>query len=271
MNKTWSYLNLLSAMLVLAVNGISQSGMWPYPAVGEISRKYDTLFTPAGYAFAIWGLIFIGLLAFAIYGIYRSSRYDRDNEFIARSAPWFIGANLLNAAWVVVFTREWIGMSLLVIVGLLACLAAIIRRLNMERWDAPIGTIAFVWWPICFYSGWVSVAVIANAALYLEYLGWDGWGIGPVQWALALVLVAFALNVFMVLSRNMREFALVGIWALAAIAFRHQESSGPLFYVPLAGAALLLLLVGWHGYRNRRTNPMRKFQERFTHDDPEKS
>ena len=270
MKKTWAFLNLISVIIVLAVNGVSQTDLWPYPAVGEMSEKYDTLFTPAGYAFSIWGLIFLGALAFAVYSIYRSTRYDRDNEFIALSAPWFIGANILNALWVLVFTREWIGISLVLIVGLLVCLVAIIRRLNMERWDAPIGTIAFVWWPICLYSGWISVAVIANVAIFLVYMGWDGWGIGPVNWTLALILVAFALNIFMVLSRNMREFAAVGIWALAAIAFRHQDSQGPLFYFPLAGAAFLLLLIGWHGYRNRATNPLLKLRERFTHSDPEK-
>lgn len=269
MNKTWSYLNLLSVLIVLLVNGISQTGIWPYPTVGEISRKYDTLFTPAGYAFAIWGLIFIGLLGFAIYSIYRSYRYDRDNEFIGRSAPWFIGANLLNAAWVVVFTKVWIGISVLLIFGLLGCLILIIRRLHMERWDAPIGTIAFVWWPICLYSGWVSVAALANSALYLQFVQWDGWGIRPESWTLALVLVAIALNVFMVLSRNMREFALVGAWALAAIALRHWGTTGPLCYVPLAGAAWLILLAGWHGYKNRSTNPMTKLRERFTHSDLE--
>ncbi|MBC2838514.1 tryptophan-rich sensory protein [Robiginitalea sp. SC105] len=265
MDKTLSYLNLLSVFLVLGVNGASQSGAWPYPTVGEISRKFDTLFTPAGYAFSIWGLIFLGLLGFAGYSIYRSHRYSQGNEYIARSAPWFIGANILNAAWVVVFTREWIGTSLLIMFALLACLIAIIRRLNMERWDAPIGTIAYVWWPICLYSSWISVAAIANAALYLNYMGWDGWGLGAINWTVALILVAIALNVFMVLSRNMREFALVGAWALLAIAVRHREASGFLLYTPLAGTALLGILAAWHGFRNRATNPMEKFRQRFTH------
>lgn len=267
-NKAWSFLNLFSVFVVLAFNWASQAGRLGRATVGAISRKYDTLFTPSGYAFSIWGLIFLALIAFAGYGIYRSFRYDQGNDFIRDSAPWFIGANLMNAGWVIAFTQEWIGTSLVLIFALLACLILIIRKLRMERWDAPIGTIAFVWWPICLYSGWISVAAIANAALYLKFLGWTGGeSLGPATWTVAMVLVAIALNIFMVLSRNMREFALVGVWALIAIAVRHQDTSGLLYYTPLAGAVLLVIVVSWHGYRNRATNPLLKFRQRFAPSD----
>jgi len=47
----------------------------------------------------------------------------------------------------------------------------------MELWDAPISVIAFLWWPFVFYSGWVTVASIANVSSYLVKIGWDGFGI----------------------------------------------------------------------------------------------
>ena len=59
----------------------------------------------------------------------------------------------------------------------------LVIRLNMERWDAPFPIIAFVWWPICIYSGWIAVATIANATTVLYDAGWNGFGISPrYQW-----------------------------------------------------------------------------------------
>ena len=264
MDKIYSGLNLLSVLIAIGVNAASQSRLWDLPTVGEISGRYPTLITPAGYAFSIWGAIFLGLLAIGAYGVYRAFRYSDNNGWIARTVPWFCGANLFNALWVWVFSHEMLGLSVAVIFALLACLIALIRVLDMERWDAPIGTIAFLWWPICLYSGWISIAVIANVAVWLSASGWSGWGdVGPADWTLAMIGVAIALNWFMVFSRNMREFALVGAWALAAIAMRHLNSPAPLFYVPMVGTILLVGLAVWHGWRNRATNPLVKLRQRF--------
>ena len=263
MNRAYPFINLLSVLLAILVNYASQAGMLDAPTVGSISRRYDTLFTPAPYAFAIWGIIFLGLLAFSGYGIYRVYRYRCGNAFIRQSAPWFVLANLLNAVWVLAFTRDFIGWSFAIILGLLACLVAIIRKLDMERWDAPIGIIAFVWWPICLYSGWVAVAALANGAVYLNSLGWEGGPLSPESWTLILILLAAGLNAYLVINRNMREFGAVGIWALAAIGMRHQEDNQTLFLAAMLSAAALLLLIAWHGYRNRATNPFIKLMQRL--------
>ncbi|MEP3378966.1 MAG: tryptophan-rich sensory protein, partial [Maribacter dokdonensis] len=60
MKKKLSILNLVSVVLVIAVNYISQAFSLNDTTIGEMSRRYDNLFTPAGYAFAIWGIIFLG-------------------------------------------------------------------------------------------------------------------------------------------------------------------------------------------------------------------
>ena len=59
MKKKLALLNLLSVILVIAVNYISQAIRINETTIGEVSNKYFNLFTPAGYAFAIWGLIFL--------------------------------------------------------------------------------------------------------------------------------------------------------------------------------------------------------------------
>ena len=264
MKTGWAVLNLISVLLVLGVNYASQMELWGAPTIGAISNEIDPLITPANYAFAIWGIIFLGLLAFSAYGIYRFIRYREGNDFIIRSSPWFILANSCNALWVFVFTQEWFGLSVLVMLVLLVSLIQIIRVLNMERWDAPIGIIAFIWWPICLYSGWIAVATIVNVALFLKSTGWEGDPLGPNDSTLLLILVATAINAYMVLSRNMREFAAVGIWALIAIGVRHDGSENLLNMAAWLSAAGLTVLVIWHGYRNRGTNPFLKLRQRLS-------
>ena len=136
----------------------------------------------------------------------------------------------------------------------------------MERWDAPITTIAFVWWPICIYSGWIAVATIANIAAYFSKLGWSGNPLSEISWTIIMIGIATLLNLLMVWKRNMREFAFVGVWALFAIYIRHKETLENIAYSALIGSILLLAAILVHGYKNRHTNPFEKLKERLTSD-----
>ena len=125
----------------------------------------------------------------------------------------------------------------------------------MELWDAPLKIIAFTWWPICLYSGWITVATIANIAAYLSKIGWDGGFLSEEIWTIIMILAATLINAIIIFKRNMREFALVGVWALFAIFVRHNGELNSVAYTALAGAIVLFLLAGYHGYKNRETNP----------------
>lgn len=129
----------------------------------------------------------------------------------------------------------------------------------MERWDAPMGIIAFSWWPICLYSGWITVATMANMALYLTQIGWKGGFLSEVQWTLALIVVATLINLVMIYKRSMREFAAVGVWALFANYMRHQGNLDILANTALACCSILLFAIVYHGYSNRKSNPFFKF------------
>ena len=56
-------LNITAFIAVLLVNYLSNTGMMNNTTIGEVSAQVNTLFTPAPYAFAIWGLIYLFLLA----------------------------------------------------------------------------------------------------------------------------------------------------------------------------------------------------------------
>lgn len=186
MQRKLSIINLLSVVLVIAVNYISQAVRINDTTIGELSRRYANLFTPASYAFAIWGLIFLGLLAYALFQI-KVVFFDRKElVFIEQTGYWFALANVLNAMWVIAFAYDYMGLTVIIITGILISLLKIIINTNMERWDAPKQIIAFAWWPICFYSGWITFATIANIALYLTKIGWNGAFLTEVQWTIVL-------------------------------------------------------------------------------------
>lgn len=258
MSRNLSVLNLLSVLLLIIVSYYSQAIEINNNTIGSVSDQYQNLFTPAGYAFSIWGLIYISLVAYCIFQLIKVFGDDKDSEYIDHTGPWFILANLCNTAWVIAWLYEETWLSVILIFAALVCLILIIVRTNMERWDAPLKIIAFVWWPICFYAGWITVAAITNVAAYLTKLGWRGGFFSETQWAVLMILVAVIINFLIVYRRNMREFAGVGVWALVAIFVRHNDGNSLVAYTALGGAILLFAYISYHGHINRKSNPMYK-------------
>ena len=264
MKKQLAILNLLSVVLVLTVNGLSQAQRWNDTTIGEMSARYENLFTPAGYAFSIWGVIFLGLVGYALFGIRRAFFSKKETPHLEQTGYWFAIANVLNASWVLAFIYDQIWLSVLIMLGILVSLLKIVLKTNMERWDAPIEIIAFVWWPICFYSGWIAVATIANISAFIISLGIEFSQLTQIILTMVLITIAVYLNNLMINLRNMREFAMVGAWALFAIFIRHNGTIPAIAYYALAGAIVLSVAAGLHGYRNRETNPVEKCKQRFS-------
>ena len=260
MKKNLAILNSISILAVIAINGIAGSTGIFGETVGSVSDKYNTLFTPAGYAFSIWGIIYLGLIVFAIFQNIRAFKNEADSEFILQIGPWMVLNSLANIAWIFAWLSEHIGLSLLLMLIILGTLIVMISRLNMERWDAPFPIIAFIWWPICIYSGWIAVATIANVSTFLVSIQWLAL-FSAINWTVIMILVAVVLNLLMIRFRNMREFAAVGVWALLAIALRHWDAIELIQWTALLGALVLFIALSVHAYINRSTSPHMKFRE----------
>jgi hypothetical protein len=254
MKKTYALVNSAIVVAVIYWNYWANSGGLSGKTVGELSNEYANYFTPAGYAFAIWGLIFLGLIVLVVNQLRLAFKGGKHSESILQIGPWLSLANLGNATWLWFWLTEQTGASVLTMLFILVCLIQVILRLNMERWDAPISVISLVWWPICAYAGWIAVATIANVAAWLAKLNWSG-GLSEIQWTVVMISVAGILNLVMIYTRSMREFALVGVWALLAIAARHWGEITLLQWVSLFWAALLTVAVFAHGMKYRKTNP----------------
>ena len=253
--QTLSILNILAVLFTIGINYYSQMYGINGNKVGEMSAKYSNLFTPAGYAFAIWGIVFIALFIFAGYQIYRTIIRKQTFDFISQTGIWFALATLFTGLWVVVWLYDYTLVSVLVMLVILFSLMKVVVNTNMELWRAPSKTIMFGWWPISIFAGWIAVATIANIAAYLSKIGWQGGLLSLTSWTIVMIAIATLLNITLIYTRGMREFGLVCIWALYAIYIRHQGSYQSIAIAALVGAALILVFVFAHAYINRRINP----------------
>ncbi len=256
MIKRLAVLNFLSVLAAISINFLAQTGRINGTTIGAISAKYSNLFTPADYAFSIWGLIYVSLVAFTVFMLHQAFTDGKYTAFIKNTSIWFIVANLGSGLWVIAWVYDYIGISVVLMFLILAKLLKIILNNDMETWDAPFKVIAFYWWPICLYSGWISIAAIANMAAWLTDTGWDGTLFSEVEWTLIMIGVAVIINLLIIYLRNMREFAAVGVWALTAIYIRHINEQELIANTALAAAIIILLYITYHGYINRKTNPM---------------
>lgn len=258
MKKTLQVGNGVALVITIVMNYLSSTGIFNGKTMADISAKYENYFTPAGYAFSIWGLIYLMLLGFAIYQGRSLFKQAEEDNTVEQIGWWFIISCIANSLWVVVFLNDYILLSVILIAVLLFSLLKIIINTRMELDNPPLKKFAFVWWPFCIYAGWISVAVIANIAAYLTKIDWNGFGISDISWTIVMIVIAGSINIFVVWNRNMREFALVGVWALIAIAVANQGVSSVVFWTSIVMAVLVFVNISIHGYQNRKTNPFLK-------------
>jgi len=257
MKKVLALVNAIVLILLIAWNYYSNTGAINGETVGSLSDQYSSLFVPADYAFAIWGLIYLGLATSAGYFVFLAFGDKDHSNCVSQAAPSLIIANLANGSWLWFWLNEQILISVFALSMVLVALITTIVKLNMEKWDAPVKYMALVWWPIDLYIGWISVALIASVSSYLNSIGFSPFFSEKI-WTVSVILFTVLLNAFMIFNRNMREFAAVGIWALVAIAVRHWMEIPLIGVSAIAGAILLAVLSAYHANRNKETLPHKK-------------
>ncbi|PTT01510.1 hypothetical protein DBR11_07075 [Pedobacter sp. HMWF019] len=256
MKKILAFANTAALILTILVNYISNAGMLNGNTMKKISDKYFNYFTPAGYAFSIWGLIYLGLLSFVFYSVRSLAKNKDENSVLLKIGWWFVLSCCANSLWVVAWLSDYTGSSVLLMGVLLICLLKIIVNTRMELDAHPFKMYLFVFWPFALYSGWISVALIANIAAFLTKIHWSGWGISSVTWTMIMICVAGLINIFMIRVRNLREYGIVGIWALVAIAVSNKHASGSIgvVYTCYTVATVLLIFIVISGLKNRNSS-----------------
>ncbi|MFN8167358.1 MAG: hypothetical protein U0S36_01095 [Candidatus Nanopelagicales bacterium] len=248
---------LVSALLATAVSFIGSGAVVGTPvnevADGALSSS-ATLVAPAGPAFAIWGVIYTGLLLLALLQVLPGRRTDPRQ----RRVGWWVAASLvLNAVWILVVQAEAIALSLVVIGALVAVLVVTVVRLG-ERAPATAYERLVVDGTLGLYLGWVCIATVANTAATLVIAGVDPVGAAAVPLTVAVLVVAAGIGVLLAVGLRGRVAPGIALaWGLLWIAVARTsgspESAAVAVGAALAAAVTVLaaLLVRWRRTRRR--------------------
>jgi len=218
-HRFWAILNAVVLALVVYWNYYANAQGINQNSVGSLSRAYDNLFTPSSYAFSIWGLIYLALISNSIFQI-KAAFKSSHTTFFKELGPFLIIANIGNALWIWAWLTERTGLSVLIMIAILLSLLTAVLKLGIRSGDrSPEAIKRWVWWPISLYSGWITVATIANISAYLAKINWAVM-MSEVNWASLMIIIGGAVYLFVLFKRGMLTFALVGVWAFAAIAHK---------------------------------------------------
>ena len=232
--------NVLAVVAVIVVNWLANALPINGQTQAEISDRFDVFFVPAGYAFSIWGLIFLGLIAFAVY---QALPAQRENARLRRVGYLFALSCVANITWLFLWHYEVFVLTLVAMLALLLLLIAIYLRLDIGR--AQVGGVErwLVDVPFSVYLGWITVATIANVTVVLDYLGWNGWGISPQAWTVIMLFAGLVIATAMSLTRADVAYSLVLIWAYVGIAVKHQDTPVVAITAWVTAALIGLMLV----------------------------
>ncbi len=228
-------LNVVAFVVVIVVNTLANTLPLNGISTGEISDSYPSLFTPAGYVFAIWLFIYLLLAVFVVYQLLPA---HRENVRLEKLGYLFVISCVFNIAWL--FSWHWvqIPLSMLLMLGLLGTLILAYQRLEIGRSDVSRGESLAVRLPFSVYLGWVTVATVANVSVFLLDLGVRAGWTAPF-WAFVAIAAAALIGVSVLKRRGDLAFVGVLIWAFIGIAVRQWGSEALLVLAAVGAAAYL--------------------------------
>lgn len=231
-DKIQQILVIVATVGMIIFNWLAATGILGGTDTGAVSDKYPTAITPAGYAFSIWSLIYLGMIAFSIYQALPS----QTERFRGLRRAYIISC-VANCAWLYFWSQEQIVLCLGIITVLLVTLAVINIKLiktdtNAEFWLAKV--------PFGLYFGWVTAATILNATIALVYLNVQVDVSTAVILGAGLLLIAAALGVILRWRMANYFYPLAIAWALTAIAVKQ---SGQTLIVVAAVVGVIACLI----------------------------
>ncbi len=258
-NKKIRFLAVLNAVCFLmhfVPSQLSQFKILGPLTMGEVSNKYDSYFTPAGFTFAIWGVIYVGLIGFCGYHLVKALRADVNQEAnlgLLKINYLFAINNIATGLWVFVFLQERLLLSVGLMLIQLVTLLLINIRLQIYTPGKSAANRWFTQIPLSIYFAWICIATIANTCAWLVSEQWPGFGITEQNWAIILISIATALAVFVILNRRNSYFGLVVIWALYGIIQKQNQlpATGYITTAAWLGFSLVAVMVIFQFYRNQ--------------------
>lgn len=212
MSLLLNYLNAAAYATNLFVTyAVGAGGVFGTPSNGELSAKYQTIVTPAGWAFSIWGIIFVSEL---IWTLYQLTPAYRHSPLVREGVSWyFIGVCAAQIAWTLAFSFEFIALSLVFMLSILYCLGMIVTtqyKLNDSISTRDYWLLKF---PFSIHVAWIVAASLVNINVVLVKLQVNA----TVQFIAALMslgVLMLTTTYFLHLRRPDFVVPLVSAWAL---------------------------------------------------------
>jgi hypothetical protein len=208
---------VLTIVATIVVNVLADALPINGLGTGQISDMFKVYFVPAGYVFSIWGLIYLGLTAFAIF---QALPAQRENPRLRSTGWWICLGGVANIAWIFLWHYEMFALTVIAMLILLGTLIITYLRLGIGRTMVTPAERYTTHLTFSIYLGWITVATIANITSLLDYLNWNGFGISPVIWMGIVLAAVFIIAGLMNFTRRDVAYAAVILWALAGIAVK---------------------------------------------------
>ncbi len=206
-------------------------------STGAISDAYPSYFTPAGFAFSIWALIYILVGAFVIRGLLMPED-EFFSTFLTTVLILFLVSCVMNVLWLVCWHYDYILMSTIVMVLLLVSLIWLAFFIPLED---SLFKVTF-----SIYAGWISIALIANITILLVKSDLPLFMNHEIFWYITIMIVGVVIGLLtLILTKNI-PYLLVYVWAYFAIFMKHLSSEGrflPSHYHLFNGILLTVLVL----------------------------
>lgn len=259
-----AFANTVGFLLTIVMNYLANTLPLNGVQTGEISDRYSNLFVPAGFTFAVWGIIYLLLAIYIVYQLieaFRIQEGETSSSFIDTISFWFILASIANVLWLFAWHFEVIWLSLILMLLLFGSLLMIYIKLEIDIVPTSQLDRYLVKLPFSVYLGWISVATIANFSAFIVSLLIDADGNialdNTLQQAATILVVAVAMGLaaFMLLRRKDYPYAIIIAWGLAGVFFaRFFDDTTLDLGVEIATAIGVISILGgvvWHLFFRR--------------------
>jgi hypothetical protein len=244
MKKFFAVLIFISFVFMIYINYKSGTGQINQITAGEVSAKYPTLFTPAGYTFSIWGLIYLLGLIFVV-RLIRNLFYQDGTSGTVIVSGYYVLSCLLNISWIYAWHYDYIILSQFLMTGLLIILLLLYQRVSQKQYSSIWGYLSTCT-PISIYLSWITIATVANTSVMLISIGWSGSPLNESFWASIMIIVAAGINLVILISKRDIFFALVFLWAAYGIIIARSESDldSVVWIIRAALAGMIIVFLG---------------------------
>ncbi|MBM7095025.1 tryptophan-rich sensory protein [Bacillus sp. H-16] len=244
-SKILKWTNVFALVIVIVVNVLSNTLPINGQTAGEISDRLNVLFTPAGYVFSIWSVIYLLVIIWVIRQFFAR---PADEEAYANIGYWFVISCFFNVAWLLLFHYEYFLLTMVAMLGLLISLIIIYRVIMLTP-----HTTFFMCLPFSVYLGWVSVATIVNVGVVFNSLGFEeGLFLSNVTWTILLLIVALALGIWFTATNRDPFYSFVLVWAFIGIGVERQGEYPAIAVSAWAAAAILSLYLVYYFVTKKR-------------------